>query len=270
MGNAGDLLKHGVLAEFVRWRCKSLEVEKPFRFLDPFGGLPFCGEGGSWCSGKNIAIERFSRLAEAAPDCALVKAQPCIPQRYYGSGHVVRFAAGENAEVLVSDCCSSKREILSQRPGFTELEACRFNPNNGYSVLNSINQGCINADLVLIDPFGDFLRDWQDDILPQIADASKRTAIILFVLNKDPGNFVGKKWKRNKKKFLLDAWTLSCPRLAYSEVMGESTYDMEVVLAAPCLRNSDKESLREFNMRLSRLAKAVCKTVQPVKLEPNF
>ena len=35
MGNAGDLLKHGVLAEYVRWQC---ELGLPPRFLDPFGG----------------------------------------------------------------------------------------------------------------------------------------------------------------------------------------------------------------------------------------
>ena len=37
MGNAGDLLKHGVLAEFVRWRCES---GRPGRFIDLFGGEP--------------------------------------------------------------------------------------------------------------------------------------------------------------------------------------------------------------------------------------
>lgn len=38
MGNSGDLLKHGVLAEFVRWQCESRES---FRFIDPFGGEPW-------------------------------------------------------------------------------------------------------------------------------------------------------------------------------------------------------------------------------------
>ena len=38
MGNAGDLLKHGVLAEFVRWQ-RGLGI--PLRFMDPFGGEPW-------------------------------------------------------------------------------------------------------------------------------------------------------------------------------------------------------------------------------------
>lgn len=38
MGNAGDLLKHGVPAEFVRWR---LERGASVRFLDLFVGEPF-------------------------------------------------------------------------------------------------------------------------------------------------------------------------------------------------------------------------------------
>ena len=267
MGNAGDLLKHGVLAEFVRWRCESPDAEKPFRFLDPFGGLPFCGNGGAWCGGKNPAIERFCLLKEYAPDCALVQAQSCVPDRYYGSGHVVRLAAGGNAKVLFSDQCPNKREILSRQGkfGFTELKARGFDPRDGYSALNVVNQGGIQADLILIDPCGDFLPR-HGALLPHIAEASKRVAVVLFVLNKIPTNNIGKDWAKNKKKFLPNAWTLSCPRLAYSEVKGESTYDVEVILAAPCLQNSGKETLREFNGRLSDFADAVCRVVSPVRL----
>ena len=270
MGNAGDLLKHGALAEFVRWRCESPDAAKPFRFLDPFGGLPFCGSGGSWCDGENPALARFSCLAKAAPDCALVKAQPDIPDRYYGSGHVVRFAAEGNAKVFFSDSCPNKRKILSGEEGFTELKARGFDPRDGYSALNSINRGHIDADLVLIDPFGDFLFRRQDDVLPQIADASKRMAVVLFVLNKAPENSIGKKWRRMKRKFLPGAWTLSCPRLAHSGVRGEGEHDVEVILVAPCLQDSDEKSLREFNARLRRFAEAVCRVVKPVRLDSNF
>ena len=37
MGNSGDLIKHGVLAEYVRWRHQS---GSPVRFIDLFGGEP--------------------------------------------------------------------------------------------------------------------------------------------------------------------------------------------------------------------------------------
>jgi hypothetical protein len=38
MGNAGDLLKHGVLAEFIQWWCP-LHARR-MRFVGPFGGRP--------------------------------------------------------------------------------------------------------------------------------------------------------------------------------------------------------------------------------------
>ena len=256
MGNAGDLLKHGVLAEFVRWRCESLSAKKPFRFLDPFGGLPFCGAGGSWCGAENPAIERFSRFAELAPDCALVQAQKEMPRRYYGSGRVVRAIAGENAKVFFSDRCPEKRRILSHE-GFTELEARGFDPRDGYSVLNSINQGHICADLVLIDPFGDFLQCRQDDVLPRIAEASKRTAIVLFALDMNTGKSksrtverISEKWRENKEKHLAGALTLSCPPLGSYD---GKKYKVEVVLSGPNVSAADglRAQLSDFAEKLA-------------------
>ena len=43
MGNAGDLLKHGVLAEILRHRL-IFQPDQPIRFLDLFAGEPFSGE----------------------------------------------------------------------------------------------------------------------------------------------------------------------------------------------------------------------------------
>ena len=39
MGNAGDLIKHGLLAEFTLWWLQ--RNKSKFTFLDPFGGRPF-------------------------------------------------------------------------------------------------------------------------------------------------------------------------------------------------------------------------------------
>ncbi len=39
MGNAGDMIKHGLLAEYVEWWCVS--QRKRIKFLDPFGGRPW-------------------------------------------------------------------------------------------------------------------------------------------------------------------------------------------------------------------------------------
>ena len=246
MGNAGDLLKHGVLAEFARWRCESLEATKPFRFLDPFGGQPF-----REVDEDDIVIKRIGCLAKIAPECALVQAQKGMPSRYYGSGHVVHLAARGKTEALVSDRCPDKREILRNETELMELKARGFDSRDGYSVLNSINNGFINADLVLIDPFGNFLPKWQDEVLPKIANAAKRTAIVLFALDMNTGKSsnrprvktIGKKWQTNRKKHLAGALSMSCPPLPFPDT---SKYRADVVLTGP-----DALGMEELQKRLS-------------------
>ena len=74
-GNAGDLLKHGVLAEFVHWQCQS---GRSFRFFDLFGGEP-----------EGPAVPEVARRVRALPDGALRAAQTGIDaDRYCGSGLV--------------------------------------------------------------------------------------------------------------------------------------------------------------------------------------
>ena len=95
MGNAGDLLKHGVLAEFVRWR---LERGASVRFLDLFAGEP------SACVVPET-VKRVRGLTESA----LAKAQSEIDEcRYFGSSKLVRNLGqrhdGSNVCVFVNDC----------------------------------------------------------------------------------------------------------------------------------------------------------------------
>lgn len=106
MGNAGDLLKHGVLAEFVRWQC---ELNESFRFIDLFGGEPW----------NEPVPEEVVRRVRALPSGALRTAQSEIDHgRYYGSGHVVRRTAKAvgraTVRVLVSDSDLERRERLSE------------------------------------------------------------------------------------------------------------------------------------------------------------
>ena len=72
MGNAGDLLKHGVLAEFVRWQC-GLGV--PLRFMDPFGGEPW-----------TRPVPEVARRVRALSAGALWLAQSDIDNGRYCSG----------------------------------------------------------------------------------------------------------------------------------------------------------------------------------------
>lgn len=39
MGNAGDLIKHGLISEFLNWYLK--KDHKQTNFYDPFGGRPW-------------------------------------------------------------------------------------------------------------------------------------------------------------------------------------------------------------------------------------
>ena len=80
MGNAGDLLKHGVLAEFVAWRCES---PGSLRFIDLFGGEP-----------STAPVPEVARRVQALSQCALRSVQTDLDEnRYYGSSLVARRAA---------------------------------------------------------------------------------------------------------------------------------------------------------------------------------
>ena len=276
MGNAGDLLKHGVLAEFVRWRCESSGAAKPFRFLDPFGGLPFCGSGGSWCDGENPAIERFSCLAKAAPDCALVKAQPDIPDRYYGSGHLAcRAARAAGAKIIVhaSDGVSSSRKRLVES-GLLPLDFPGFKPECAYSVLESElpPDGEI---LLLLDPFGDFLEcGIYQRVIPKIAKLPPHAATMLFVLRKWKNEG---KYDERRNEYLKGAWVMSCPPLPrdgrFRKILGERSRHVELLLIAPHLLSSaDAEGLRrrlnDFAEKLAGVLPLPCEILKPM-LKPQ-
>ena len=103
MGNAGDLVKHGVLAEFVRWQC---ELGIPLRFMDPFGGEPW-----------ERPVPEVARRVRALKGTALHTAQTDIEDgRYYGSAFVVLHAVGaagrDDVHVLSGDICQARREHL--------------------------------------------------------------------------------------------------------------------------------------------------------------
>ena len=154
MGNAGDLLKHGVLAEFVRWQCG---LGMPLRFMDPFGGEPW---------GRPVPeVERRVRTLEPS---ALRAAQSDIDEhRYYGSSLLVRRAAeavgGRKISVLGSDACAPRRERLhacgvtmlhEALPGLVGASSGR-DRYDGYHAFEVIAHDAREGDLALIDPFVD-------------------------------------------------------------------------------------------------------------------
>jgi len=219
MGNAGDLVKHGLLGEFVRWWCE--QESGTLRYLDPFAGPP-------WVSPPSPEV---TRRVQSLPRCAIRDAQPRPDERYYGSSFVVPNAAkayGSSAKVWVSDSDPEARDLFRAcRPPIEEIKTPRFSPSDGFSILDCQ----VDADLLLLDPFGEFLKERANSEIPKIADVSSRLACVLFVLNLDPSNRVGLQYRSLRSKHLPNAWSLHCPKLPGTPVRGEATYEVEVLLA---------------------------------------
>ena len=255
MGNAGDLLKHGVLAEFVRWQC---ELNGSFRFLDPFGGEP-------WSEPVSAAVAR--RVRALPEDCALRTAQSEIDRgRYYGSGLVVRRTAEAlghaGVRVLVSDLDPAKRERL-RACGLSMLNedfpGCGAGADgyDGYVAFDEIVRNAKDGDLALVDPFARFLPDKAPAVVPRMAEMAGRATVLLFALNWDPDNWVGRRFEALLKKHLPGAWRMTCPPLRRDTgVRGESRYHAEVVLAARAFRGDARgRDAAALRMRLDEFSR---------------
>ena len=230
MGNVGDLLKHGVLAEFVRWQC---DLGRSFRFFDLFGGEP-----------EGPALARFARRVLALPDGALRAAQMGIDEgRYFGSGIVARNAATNASrgtiQVLSGDRDSERRERLRAAGlAMVDEEFPRWRAGadryDAYAAFGEIVDILGEDDLVLLDPFHEFLPRMARTVVPQMATASRRAAVLLFALNLEPGNSVGRRFDALLERHLPGAWRMTCP-----PVNGELRFHADVVLIARSLVKRD-------------------------------
>ena len=146
MGNAGDLIKHGLLAEFTEWW---LSIKKSdFVFLDPFGGRPYV------LPPHPEVIRRLHKLS----DCALKRAQPDIANRYYGSAKIVKNIATSTdhvAHVKVSDRNQAALDDLLNEK-FELIELAGFDRQESFSIIDSKVPAHL-ASLLLLDPFDDFI-----------------------------------------------------------------------------------------------------------------
>ncbi len=264
MGNAGDLLKHSVLAEFVRWQCG---LDMPLRFMDPFGGEPW---------GRPVL--EVTRRVRALSAGALRAAQSDIHNgRYYGSGLVVRrtaaAAGGRRFRVLSGDTCPARRDRLracdlwmldEALPGIgADSSQDRY---DGYRALGPIARASREGGLLLIDPFfDDFLEQRARTVVPQMRAVAERAAVLLFALNQNPRSRIGRRFDALLEDHLRGAWRMTCPPLRHSVVRGESSYHAEVVLAARLLREGKRvrdvdvlhRCLTEFAKLLARRSRRV-------------
>ena len=266
MGNAGDLLKHGVLAEFVRWRCES---GRPGRFIDLFGGEPE----------RPAVPPEVARRVRALPDCALRAAQRHIGSRvYYGSGFVARHAAenaGGSIRVLTADWDPECRERL-RGAGLSMLDeefprcGVRSGRYDAWDAFAEIAPVLAGDDLVLLDPYREFLRDRVPSVVPQMAEAAARGAVLLFALNEAPDNEDGQRFDELLERHVPGAWRMTCPRLPWVGVKGESKYHVDVVLAArPLLEGGSpdvdrlRKTLAEFTGDLAGVLGLPAGTLDP-------
>ena len=207
MGNAGDLLKHGVLAEFVRWRVKR---DAPARFLDLFAGEPFA------C----VASETVRRVRGLAGS-ALTEAQTGIDEcRYFGSGKLVHNLGKRLVPVFVGDCDPERCKRLlacglpSLKDKFPDAFDC-FGRYDAYAAFEKIARKARKEDVALIDPFSEFLPRKAKMIVPRMKEMADQAAVVLFALNKDPGNCVASRFDDLLKDHLKGAWRMTCPPLPY-------------------------------------------------------
>ena len=146
MGNAGDIIKHGLLAEFVQWYKYS--KGGCLQFADPFGGSP-------WGNLDSTVAGRLTMLKDTA--------FPKMKDKYLGSSHLVRQVAddcGISVQIDISDNdktarCNLENSILEFATDMKLIES--LHENNGYDILSGDRPGQYN--LILIDPYSEFLRD---------------------------------------------------------------------------------------------------------------
>ena len=248
MGNAGDIIKHGVLAEFLEWRLvhdESAVVRKSrpkLRIADTFGGCPW----------DNIHKDEIKERIGKLSDTAFGRAQNHGNEdMYYGSTLLMRQVA-KNCDAAVhievsdkdKDAFCNWTNTLRIYDSIKWINLPRdsedFRQNDGYRILDDSEKPG-QYDLILIDPYSEFLRDEfikdEHEHFSRILSLTEKYPdlfVAVFVLDMNPNNSIGKSFAEFKKEKLADcAFSLRCPKLSAADgniVKGESGFDSEILL----------------------------------------
>ena len=242
MGNAGDLIKHGLLAEFTEWWFSINNTD--FVFLDPFGGRPYV------LPPHPEVIRRIQQLA----DCALKRAQPDVTNRYYGSANVVKnitASVNRKAVIKVSDRDPiAFSDLLTE--GFEGIRFAGFDSSESFSIVDcSFSLGATS--LLLLDPFDDFLLKYAHAVIPKLSDlvSNSGVPIVLFVICDDWCGQAGIIWQELKSNYLSASTinlSLSCQNLSNSRVRGERNLNSEAILLLP--KDISEQDLKDLRDRL--------------------
>ena len=247
MGNSGDLIKHGLLAEFVEWWSENHEGQT-LQVADTFAGCP-------WGKTCDKVKERLSALE----DCALKRVYPQEDNcKYLGSSHLVRQVAESRRLTLnidMSDKCDDVRCLLGDSIA-EHKNSMRLislpEGNDGYAILGKKNWKR-DYNLILIDPYSGFL--WEEFRVPSPKHFTKilnlmkgkgneELFVAVFVLDKNKSNSVGKAFCKFKREELRGcSFSLRCPRIVGSN-LGESCYDFEILLISGQIAATECRCLR--------------------------
>ncbi|MBS3908231.1 MAG: hypothetical protein KGZ93_01140 [Actinobacteria bacterium] len=224
MGNAGDLIKHGLLAEFINWHCRT--TNERLAFYDPFGGRPW----------QEPTHETVAERIEKLSPCPLKSAQQECIQGYYGSGHLVaQISATNNNKVRIysSDKDTEARNDLINT-GLEPISLTGFDHSDGYSILDckfSDNEDTLH----LIDPFYD-LANINKSVLEKVIKkvASGKVSVALYILYADSEIEYWNTFKKMQDSLTLagsvNYVSLKCKVIDNSTINGESKYHSYISL----------------------------------------
>ena len=253
MGNAGDIIKHGLLAEFMEWWIEGSQG-KPLRIADPFAGCP-------WGNLSDETADRLRKMENTR--ISAIQQGSDIPDAYLGSAYLMFEAAKDrkfsNKEVRIHvsdkdedalcnwDNALGDDRILTKRGthSIQLMEDSLLPERDGYAILDDNRPS--GYDLILIDPYSDFLREeyYRPDFskrFTKILELVKRNPtvfIAVFILDmNDPkrkGSLKISEWFDGFKRESLSRWAFSlrCPKMVEGEpgvIKGESGFDSEILL----------------------------------------
>ncbi|GAX60269.1 hypothetical protein SCALIN_C10_0029 [Candidatus Scalindua japonica] len=252
MGNGGDLIKHGLLAEFTDWHCR--EIPHSLTYYDPFGGRP-------WQEPVHDAVSKRIKTLEA---CPLKEVQSIHSEKYLGSGHIVSQISKQyenKITVFSSDSDSAARQDL-EASGLNLIRLRGFNLEDGLSIL----QGSIDRSkhaLILIDPFYD-LENINKKILDKIIRKVKEdnTSIALFVLYYNAEINLWSQFKKINENLTGDSFnyiSLQCDAIENSTIEGESKFHSSIILYTH--NNYPNDKLNILSENVSKFSRNLTKAV---------
>ncbi|MCX7021531.1 MAG: hypothetical protein NTW26_04505 [bacterium] len=196
-GNAGDLIKH-------EWLLRSLDwIHRRGTYLDAFAGIP----------NRRLAPKVEGRLLAAPAELRLrnVQKETMAQKLYLGSTELARRHMSEPRVLVFEEDADKKAEL--EQAGFSVLELAG---NSGYSALKSENLAVMPPiQLVLLDPYNAIEKSERHKpapvhFWPDLGEFPG--AVLLFVLNQDPGGEYGSLYRRRMAR-------LSCIRPIFRAIV---------------------------------------------------